>query len=92
MLVKMEPMMEFCPAWVEKTLPFHYFFNQRFPKALWTQLGEVENGDPRALLARADRLCTINVPPVDLLVPYQAGHPGNSCSQGFELGPWVPVV
>jgi hypothetical protein len=56
MLVKMEPlgdckpspllaaMMEFCPAGMEKTLSFHYYFTQRLPAALHTQLGEVEHG------------------------------------------------
>ena len=74
MLVKMEPMggrkpsqllaamMEFCPAGMEKTLPFHYFFTQRLPQALRTQLGEVEHGDPRALAARADRLWAVHAP------------------------------
>ncbi len=74
MLVKMEPMggrkpselfaamMEFCPVGMEKTLPFHYYFTQRLPPALRTQLGEVEHGDPRALAARADKLWTMHVP------------------------------
>jgi hypothetical protein len=74
MLVKMEPMgnrkpsqllaamMEFCPSGMEKTLPFHYYFTQRLPAALRTQLGEVEHGDPRALAARADRLWTMHSP------------------------------
>jgi hypothetical protein len=67
-LVKMEPMggrkpsqllhdmMEFCPAGMEKTLPFHYFFTQRLPQSLRTQLSEVQPGDPRALAERADTL------------------------------------
>jgi hypothetical protein len=74
MLVKMEPlggrkpsqllatMMEFCPAGMEKTLPFHCYFTQRLPPALRTQLGEVEHGDPRALAARADKLWTMHAP------------------------------
>jgi hypothetical protein len=74
MLVKMEPMggrkpsqllaamMEFCPTGMEKTLPFHYYFTQRLPPALRTQLGEVEHGDPRALAARADKLWTMHSP------------------------------
>jgi hypothetical protein len=74
MLVKMEPlgdrkpsqllaaMMEYCPAGMEKILPFHYFLTQRLPIALRTQLGEVEHGDPRALAARADRLWTMHSP------------------------------
>jgi hypothetical protein len=39
-------MMEFCPAGLEQSLPFHYLFTQRLPQALRTQLGEVEPGDP----------------------------------------------
>jgi hypothetical protein len=69
-LVKMEPMggrkpsqllhdmLEFCPKGMEKTLPFHYFFTQRLPLALRTQLAEVKPGDPRELAARADILWT----------------------------------
>ena len=74
LLVKTEPMgarkpsqllasmMEFCPAGMEQTLAFHYFFTQRMPQALRTQLGETEPGNPRALAARADRLWTIHAP------------------------------
>jgi hypothetical protein len=64
MLSKMEPkggrkpsqllhaMLEFCPVGMEKHLSFHYFFMQRLPQALRTQLAEVHPGDPRALTAR----------------------------------------
>jgi hypothetical protein len=55
-------MMEFCPAGLEQSLPFHYFFTQRLPQALRTQLGEVEPGDPRALAARADKLWAVHAP------------------------------
>ena len=55
-------MLEFCPAGLERTLPFHYAFTQRLPQCLRTQLGEVEPGDPRALAARADRLWAVNTP------------------------------
>jgi hypothetical protein len=66
MLVKMEPMggrkpsqllhvmLEFCPLGMERHLSFHYFFMQRLPQALRTQLGEVQPDDPRALTVRAD--------------------------------------
>jgi hypothetical protein len=55
-------MMEFCPAGLEQSLPFHYLFAQRLPQALRTQLGEVEPGDPRALAARADKLWAVHAP------------------------------
>jgi hypothetical protein len=67
MLVKMEPMggwkpsqllhamLEFCLLGMERHLSFHYFFMQRLPQALRTQLGEVQPDDPRALTVRADR-------------------------------------
>ncbi len=55
-------MMEFCPAGLEQSLPFHYLFTQRLPQALRTQLGEVEPGDPRALVARADKLWAVHAP------------------------------
>lgn len=72
MLVKMEPMggrkpsqllhamLEYCPAGMERHLSFHYFFMQRLPQALRTQLGEVQPGDPRALAMRADRLWSVH--------------------------------
>lgn len=72
LLVKMEPMggrkpsqllhamLEFCPLGMEKHLSFHYFFMQRLPQALRTQLGEVQPGDPRALAVRADRLWSVH--------------------------------
>jgi hypothetical protein len=80
MLVKMEPMggrkpsqllaamMEFCPTGMEKTLPFHYYFTQRLPPALRTQLGEVEHGMATHGLWRPELtscgLCThLRVPP-----------------------------
>lgn len=71
-LVKMEPMggrkpsqllhamLEFCPVGMERHLSFHYFYMQRLPQALRTQLGEVQPGDPRALAARADRLWSVH--------------------------------
>jgi hypothetical protein len=71
-LVKMEPMggrkpsqllhamLEFCPLGMEQHLSFHYFFMQRLPQALRTQLGEVQPGDPRALAVRADRLWSVH--------------------------------
>jgi hypothetical protein len=58
-LVKMEPMggrkpsqllhamLEFCTLGMERHLSFHYFFMQRLPQTLRTQLGEVQPGDPR---------------------------------------------
>ena len=55
-------MLEFCPAGLDRTLPFHYAFTQRLPQCLRTQLGEVEPGDPRALAARADKLWVVNTP------------------------------
>jgi hypothetical protein len=71
-LVKMEPMggrkpsqllhamLEFCPLGMERHLSFHYFFMQRLPQTLRTQLGEVQPGDPRALAVRADRLWSVH--------------------------------
>jgi hypothetical protein len=71
-LVKMEPMggrkpsqllhamLEFCPLGMEWHLSFHYFFMQRLPQTLRTQLGEVQPGDPRALAVRADRLWSVH--------------------------------
>jgi hypothetical protein len=68
MLVKIQPMdrskpsqllanmMEFCSAGIEKVLPFHYYFTQCLPPVLRTELGELENGDPRALVAWADTM------------------------------------
>jgi hypothetical protein len=38
-------MLEFCPVGMEKHLSFHYFFMQRLPQAIRTQLGEVQPGD-----------------------------------------------
>lgn len=70
-LVHMEPMggrkpsqllhamLEYCPVGMEKHLSFHYFFMQRLPQALRTQLGEVMPGDPRALAVRADKLWSV---------------------------------
>jgi len=70
-LVKMEPMgghkpsqlfhdmIEVCPAGMETTLPFHYFFMQRLPPALKSQLGETQPGDPRTLAQRADQLWVV---------------------------------
>jgi len=70
-LVKMEPMggrkpsqlfhdmMEVCPAGMETTLPFHYFFMQLLPPALKSQLGETQPGDPRNLAQRADQLWVV---------------------------------
>jgi hypothetical protein len=52
-------MMEFCPAGLEQSLPFHYLFTQRLPQALRAQL---EPGDPRALAARADKLWAVHAP------------------------------
>jgi hypothetical protein len=72
MLVKMEPMggqkpsqllhamLEFCPLGMERLLSFHYFFMQRLPQALRTQLGEDQPGDPRALAVRNDRLWSVH--------------------------------
>jgi hypothetical protein len=72
MLVKMEPMgarkpiqllhamLKFCPLGMERHLSFHYFFMQRLPQALRTQLGEVQPGDPRAIAVRADRLWSVH--------------------------------
>jgi hypothetical protein len=72
MLSKMEPMggrkpsqllhamLENCPVGMEKHLSFHYFFMQRLPQALRTQLGEVQPGNPRALAARADKLWSVH--------------------------------
>jgi hypothetical protein len=47
----LDAMLEFCPARMKKHLSFHYFFMQRLTRALRTQLGEVQPGDPRALAA-----------------------------------------
>jgi hypothetical protein len=55
-------MMEFCPAGLEQSLPFHYLFTQRLPQELRTQLGEVEPGDPQALAARMDKLWAVHAP------------------------------
>jgi hypothetical protein len=55
-------MMEFCPASLEQSLPFHYLFTQRLPQALKTQLGEVEPGDTQALAARAEKLWALHAP------------------------------
>jgi hypothetical protein len=53
-------MLEYCPVGMEKHLSFHYFFMQRLPQALRTQLGEVQPGDPRALAARANKLWSVH--------------------------------
>ncbi len=45
---------------MERHLSFHYFFMQRLPQTLRTQLGEVQPGDPRALPGRADRLWSVH--------------------------------
>jgi hypothetical protein len=47
---------------MEKHLSFHYLYMQQLPQALWTQLGEVQPGDPRGLAARADRLWSVHSP------------------------------
>jgi hypothetical protein len=98
MLVKMEPlgnlkpsqllaaMMEFCPAGMEKTLPFHYYFTQRLPAALQTQLGEVDHGDPRALAARADRLWTMNSPSGSTIAAIEPEEPAVATIRGSGRG------
>jgi hypothetical protein len=45
---------------MERHLSFHYFFMQRLPQALRTQLGEVQPGDPCALAVRADCLWSVH--------------------------------
>jgi hypothetical protein len=45
---------------MEKHHLFHYFFMQRLPQALRTQLGEVQPGDQRALAPRADKLWSVH--------------------------------
>jgi hypothetical protein len=98
MLVKMEPMggrkpsqllaamMEFCPTGMEKTLPFHYYFTQRFPPALRTQLGEVEHGDPRALAARADKLWTMHPPAGAIVAAVEPAEPAVAAIRGSGWG------
>jgi hypothetical protein len=56
----LHPMLEFCPLGMERHLSFHYFFMQRLPQVLRTQLGEVQPGDPRALAVRADCLWSVH--------------------------------
>jgi hypothetical protein len=94
--VKMEPlgnrkpsqllaaMMEFCLAGMEKTLPFHYYFTQRLPAALRTQLGEVEHGDPRALAARADRLWTMHSPSGSTVAAIDPTEPAVAAVRGLS--------
>ncbi len=53
-------MLEFCPVGMEKHLSFHYFFMQRLPQALRTQLGEVQPSDLRAFVTRADKLWSVH--------------------------------
>jgi hypothetical protein len=72
-LAKMEPiggrtpsqllhaMLEFCPVGMRKHLSFHYFFMQRLPQALSTQLGEVQPGDPCPLATRANKLWSVHL-------------------------------
>jgi hypothetical protein len=72
MLTKMEPMggrkpsqllhamPEYFPVEMEKHLSFHYFFMQRLPQTLRTQLGELQPSNPRALAARADKLWSVH--------------------------------
>jgi hypothetical protein len=98
MLVKREPlgdrkpsqllaaMMEYCPAGMEKTLPFHYYFTQRLPIALHTQLGEVEHGDPRALAARADRLWTMHSPSGSAVACVEPAAPAVAAIRGSSRG------
>jgi hypothetical protein len=98
MLVKMEPlgnhkpsqllaaMMEFCPAGMEKTLPFHYYFTQRLPAALRTQWGEVDHGDPRALATRADRLWTMNLPSGSMIAAIEPAEPAVAAVRGSSRG------
>jgi hypothetical protein len=74
MLVKMEPMggrkpsqllhamLEFCPLGMERHLSFHYFFMQRLPQALRTQLGEVQPGI-WAPLPSERTACGLSTPP-----------------------------
>ncbi len=45
---------------MERHLSFHYFFMQRLPQTLRTQLGEVQPGDLHALAVRADRLWSVH--------------------------------
>jgi len=49
-------MLKFCPAGEENRIVFHFMFLQRLPSSLRTLLGEVEQGYPRTLAARADCL------------------------------------
>jgi hypothetical protein len=53
-------MLQFCPEGTEDGVYFHYLFLQRLPATLRAMLGDVEEGDPRALAARADRLLALN--------------------------------
>jgi hypothetical protein len=53
-------MLEYFPVVMEKHLSFHYFFMQRLPQTLRTQLGEVQAGNPRTLAARADKLWSMH--------------------------------
>ncbi len=92
MLVKMEPMggrkpsqllhamLEFCPQGMERHLSFHYFFMQRLPQALRTQLGEVRwysLGTPAPSLSEqtADRHQAVEVMGASLLCDTLTGIP-----------------
>ncbi len=78
-------MMEFCPAGLEESLPFHYLFTQRLPQALRTQLGEVEPGNPRALAVRADKLWAVHPPTVSAVAAV-------SSSEAMETGGGVTFL
>jgi hypothetical protein len=56
----LQEMLQVCPEGEETGLFFHYMFLQRLPPHLKAMLGEVEEGDPRALAARADKLLAMN--------------------------------
>jgi hypothetical protein len=71
---------------MEKTLPFHYYFTQRLPPALRTQLGKVEHGDPRALVAKADKLWTMHVPTASTVAVVETAEPAVAAIQGSSRG------
>jgi hypothetical protein len=56
-------MLQVCPTGEEDGIFFHYLFLQRLPSHLRAMLGDVEEGDPRALAAKADKLLSMNPTP-----------------------------
>ena len=56
----LQAMQDFFPVGMEKHLSFYYFFMQRLPQAIRTQLGEVKPGNHLALAARAEKLWSVH--------------------------------